>query len=250
MTDVAPEQVVPLKGMRKAIADNVMQSLLTTAQVTSFYEIDARPLVELRTKLRGLAANADAPIGYDAILVAAVAAILPAHPLLHARIGDSGITVAGSPNVGLAVALDDSFGFGGGLIVPVIHSANTKSVRVIAAELVAKVERARSKKLEPGDVQGGTFTISNLGGLPGAEYWRGATPIINGQQSAILAVGRIRDSVVVGPDRAPEVRPTLALSLTHDHRLVDGAPAGAFVEDLVSILADSDRFVADGRDLE
>jgi pyruvate dehydrogenase E2 component (dihydrolipoamide acetyltransferase) len=240
VTDPADEQVVPLKGIRKSIAANVMQSLRTTAQVTSFYEIDAEPLIALREALRSGAP--DVRVGYDAILVAAVAMVLPEHPLLQARITDDGIVLAASPNIGIAVALDESFGFGGGLIVPVIHDADHKTIGEIAAELADKVTRARSKTLEPADVRGGTFTISNLGGLPGADHWRGATPIINGEQSAILAVGRMRDAVVVGPDRTPVVRPALALSLTHDHRLVDGAPAGAFIDDVVDALADPARF--------
>jgi pyruvate/2-oxoglutarate dehydrogenase complex dihydrolipoamide acyltransferase (E2) component len=242
VTDPAHDEVVPLKGIRRAIATNVMQSLRTTAQVTSFYEIDAEPLVRLRDEFR--ARKSGAPVGYDALLVFAVAMVLPAHPLLQARVTDAGITLSRTPNIGIAVALDESFGIGGGLIVPVIRNAGKKTVDEIATELADKVARARSKTLEPGDVQGGTFTISNLGGLPGADHWRGATPIINGEQSAILAVGRIRDAVVVGPDRTPVVRPTLALSLTHDHRLVDGAPAGAFVDDLVDALADPGRFTS------
>src|SRR5262245_15073029 len=107
-----------------------MQSLRTTAQVTSFYEIDAEPLVALREEIRSQ--EPDASVGYDAILVAAVAMVLPTHPLLQARVTDAGIALAPSPNIGIAVALDESFGFGGGLIVPVIRDADTKTVDAIA----------------------------------------------------------------------------------------------------------------------
>lgn len=227
-----PQSTQPLTGIRKAIAANLITSLQTTAQVTSFYEVEAQPLMVTR------AASADqqVPVGYDAVLAWACARALRAVPVVNARIVDGDIVYPAEVNVGVAVALDESFGVGGGLIVPVIYNADTKSIPEIAAELAEKVERARSRRLGPTDVQRGTFTISNLGGLPGAAYWRGATPIINGSQGAILAVGRIRDAaVVVGG--AVTVRPVVPLSLTHDHRLIDGAPAGAFIEQIMLELA-------------
>ena len=223
---------VPLRGMRKRIARNVFESLQTTAQVTSFYDIDASGLVALRARVR-VAHNHAPAIGYNALLVAAVAAALRAEPTVNARIEGNNIVTPSQVDVGFAVALDEAFAFGGGLIVPVVCDADTKSLAEIEAELGDKVDRARSKALLPEEVTGGTFTISNLGSLPGASHWRGATPIATVGQSAILAVGRLRDAIVVGDDRTPTVGSVLPLSLTHDHRLIDGSVAGAFIDAMV-----------------
>ena len=233
MTASDPD-AVPVGSMRKAIARNLMASLQQTAQVTSFFEIDATPLLERRAALNG----SGTPVGFDAILVAAVARALREQPLLNGCLVDDRFVPSAAVNVGVAVALDESFGVGGGLVVPVVAGADTKSVAAIAEELADKVRRARERALGPDDMAGGTFTISNLGGLPGAAYWRGATPIISGRQSGILAIGRIREAVVVGPEHRPGVRPVVPLSLTHDHRLIDGAAAGSFVEQLVLALSE------------
>ncbi len=232
-------ELVPLTGIRRVIATNLPASLQSTAQVTSFFDVDATALVRARDQLR----SRGDMVGYDAILVAAAARALRRVRIVNAHIADGQIVFPVHVNVGVAVALDESFGIGGALIVPVIFDADTKSAPQISADLAEKVARARAKRLGPTDVQRGTFTISNLGGLPGSGAWRGATPVINGNQGAILAVGRVRDAAVV-IDGAVAVQPLLALALTHDHRLIDGAPAGAFIEELVGEFAHAADYAA------
>jgi pyruvate/2-oxoglutarate dehydrogenase complex dihydrolipoamide acyltransferase (E2) component len=215
-----------------------MASLQATAQVTSFYEADACRVVELRQELSAELARSDRPVPYNAFFVAAAARSLKLLPLLGAHISGHEVVVPSDIGIGLAVALDETFGLGGGLVVPVVQKADTKSVIEIELELDDKAQRARSKALRPDDVAGGTFTVSNLGGLPGSRYWRGATPIISGDQSAILAIGRVHAGVIVDDGGAPTVRPILSLSLTHDHRLIDGVVAGKFIEVFVSSFSD------------
>ena len=220
---------VPLRGMRKRIARNVFESLHESAQVTSFYEIGAGGLVELRERARP--EHDEGPkVGLSSLLVAAAAAALRAEPIVNSRIEGNSIVMPSQVNIGVAVALDESFAFGGGLIVPVVFDADAKSLPEIEVDLADKVDRARSRSLAPDELTGGTFTISNLGGLPGSSHWRGATPITTKGQSAILAVGRVRDAIVVGDDRMPTVGTVLPVSLTHDHRLIDGSVAGAFID--------------------
>jgi pyruvate/2-oxoglutarate dehydrogenase complex dihydrolipoamide acyltransferase (E2) component len=222
---------VPLAGIRRSISSNLHASLQSTAQVTSFFQIDATALVAARD---GYAGRGE-PLSFDALMVAAAARALRKVVIVNAHIDGDSIVFPNEVNVGVAVALGEEFAVGGGLVVPVVFAADAKSPPQVEADLSEKVGRARQRRITAADVQGGTFTVSNLGGLPGSAYWRGATPVINGKQGAILAVGRAHDAAVV-VDGQVQVRKTLSLALTHDHRLIDGGPAGAFIDALVEEL--------------
>jgi pyruvate dehydrogenase E2 component (dihydrolipoamide acetyltransferase) len=215
-----PAEPQPVTGMRRTIARQMVESLHTMAQLTLWTEVDVTELVRLRERLRR-----DFELTYTDLLVQAVAHALEQHPALNASLVDDRIHRHAEIHIGLAVALAD------GLIVPVIREANRKRLSVIARETKDLAARAHTGQLGMADVTGATFTITNLGQY-GIE---GFTPIINPPEAAILGIGRIaekpacyRGSVVP--------RHLVTLSLTHDHRLVDGAPAAAFLRTVAEML--------------
>jgi pyruvate dehydrogenase E2 component (dihydrolipoamide acetyltransferase) len=219
-------ETVPLDGIRRVVADRMWESLQRTAQLTLTMEADATALVDLRGHLVPAAkVYGHRPPTYTDLLVYLVARVLPRHPLLNSSLVGEGtgreIAVWQEINVGVAVALER------GLVVPVIKGADTKPLQTLSQELAGAAERARAGRLEMDDLLGGTFTITNLGQME-VEYF---TPIINPPQAAILGLGRIlKKPAVVGDEVV--ARQTLPLSLTFDHRVVDGAPAGAFLRDV------------------
>jgi pyruvate dehydrogenase E2 component (dihydrolipoamide acetyltransferase) len=221
----APEpagQVVPFAGIRKVVAERLTESLRTMAQVTIAREVDAGDLVARRVALAaGFEAATGIRLTYTDLLVQAVAELLADHPLLNASLTEQGIVSAPAVHMGVAVALED------GLIVPVIRDAGSRPLAELARDRVDLAAKAQAGTLSMDEVEGGTFTISNLGSF-GADAF---TPIVNPPQCAILGVGRIVDKPVA-VDGQVEVRPTMWLSLTFDHRIVDGAPAARFLQQL------------------
>jgi pyruvate dehydrogenase E2 component (dihydrolipoamide acetyltransferase) len=220
-------QVVPFAGIRKVVAERLTESLQTMAQVTIAREVEAGGLVARRAALAaGFEAATGVRLTYTDLLVQLVAELLADHPLLNATLTDQGIVLSPAVHMGVAVALED------GLIVPVIRDAGTRSLAELARDRVDLAAKAQAGTLTMDEVEGGTFTISNLGSF-GADAF---TPIVNPPQCAILGVGRIADkpAAVAG---AVEVRPTMWLSLTFDHRIVDGAPAARFLQQLGDRLA-------------
>jgi pyruvate dehydrogenase E2 component (dihydrolipoamide acetyltransferase) len=219
-------ETVPLDGIRRVVADRMWESLQRTAQLTLTMEADATALVDLRGHLVPAAkVYGHRPPTYTDLLVYLVARVLPRHPLLNSSLVGEGsgreIAVWQEINLGVAVALER------GLVVPVLKGADQKPLQTISQELAGAAERARAGRLEMADLAAGTFTITNLGQME-VEYF---TPIINPPQAAILGVGRIlRKPAVVGDEVV--ARQMLPLSLTFDHRVVDGAPAGAFLRDV------------------
>lgn len=169
-------------------------------------------------------------VTYTDLLVGQVAAALRRHPRLNARWEDGAVVPGDRIHVGIAVALDD------GLIVPVIHDADTLSLAEIAERRRSLVEAARAGRLHPEDVRGGTFTITNLG-MYGVDAFNA---ILNPPQAAILAVGRISERVVA-EDGQPVVRPVAVLTLSCDHRVVDGARAAQFLDDLARLIEGPDE---------
>ena len=168
------------------------------------------------------------------LLVALVARVLVKHPRVNASWTREGVRANPEINIGIAMAVDD------GVVAPVIHNAANSTLAEIAAQRRDLTERARSGKLRPADIAGGTFTISNLG-MFGVDAF---TAIIIPPQAAILAVGRIADRVVpvgVGPEAHPGVRPMMTLTLSSDHRVVDGARAAEFLRDLVEAILNPHR---------
>jgi pyruvate dehydrogenase E2 component (dihydrolipoamide acetyltransferase) len=167
------------------------------------------------------------------LLVRVCAAALAEHPRVNASWRDGAIVAHDRIDVGIAVATDD------GLVVPVVHGADGMSLQDLGAERARLVEAARAGRLRPEDVQGGTFTISNLG-MYGVDAF---LAIVNAPQAAILAVGRIVDRVVA-VDGAPAVRPTITLGLSFDHRVVDGARGAAFLDTLAGLLEEPAALVS------
>jgi pyruvate dehydrogenase E2 component (dihydrolipoamide acetyltransferase) len=212
----APE-AAPWQGMRKRIAARMFQSLQTSAQLTITTEADVTDMVHRRARL-----HAGQPITYNDLLVHAVGRALREHPRLNATVDGQGTRVQSEVNVGVAVALDE------GLIVPVIRNADRKSPAEIAQESRELAEKARAGTVAVDEVSGGSFTVSNLG-MYGVDAF---TPIIDLPQVAILGVGRVREKPVVYEGEIA-IRHTLTLSLTFDHRAVDGVPAAQFLQSVV-----------------
>ena len=212
----------PLSIMRKRIAEHMLRSRATAAHVTTVIEVDMSRVVLRRAELKPSLAQRDVPLTYLAFVARATVDALNEQPVLNASIEGEEIVYHDDVNLGVAVALDD------GLIVPVIRQAQRLSLEGLAAAIADVSARARSKRLEPGEVQGGTFTITN----PGRFGTVLATPIINQPQVAILDLEAIvkRAVVVENPDGdSIAIRPVTNLCLSFDHRALDGADAARFL---------------------
>ncbi|MFN2275304.1 MAG: dihydrolipoamide acetyltransferase family protein [Anaerolineales bacterium] len=213
--------LIPLEGLRKTIADRMQASAQNAPHITFDVQADMTRAMEFR-----IFANERAPQGLNvsmtALLVKIVAASLRRHRGMNAFMREDGILLMPNVNVGVAVAIDE------GLIVPVIHDADLKSLYQIAYEVKDQSERARSGRLMPDDVAGGTFTISNLG-MFGIDRF---TAIINPPQVGILAVGKTETRFVPDADGSPVARPMMTLTLSADHRALDGAQAARFLADV------------------
>ena len=221
-TGVAPETVVPLTGVRRVIGERMSRSAFSAPHVTLMTEAEATNLVSARTQLNEeLAAGeaSDVKISFNTLLVALVARALHEHPYLNARLADDGIHLLGEINIALAVDTER------GLVTPVLRDVNHLALAEIQRGYDAVIARAMAGASQPQDYEDATFTITNLGSLD----IDGFTPIINPPQAAILGVGRIIEKPVAR-DGATVVRPMVTLSLSFDHRIVDGAPAARFLQ--------------------
>ena len=203
------EEILPLTQMRKTIADRMVKSRQTSAHVSTFFEADYSGVAAFR---------AGRDLTYLPFVVRAVTRALRDVPIVNSAWGDQGIVIKKDLHIGIATALED------GLLVPVIRHADRKGLMQLAKEIADVAERARSKKLNPDEVQGGTFTITNHGGF-GSLF---SAPIIHQPQIAILGVGAIQKRAVVIND-AIAIRPMGYLSLSFDHRVIDGATADQFM---------------------
>ncbi len=213
-------KIEPLSGMRSIIAERMGASARTTAPITLQSVVDATEFVALREKLKeALAEELGFSVGYHDLLTAIVARCLKEFSYMNVRLEEEGIRHLEHINIGLAVDTKR------GLLVPVIDDADQKSIKELARESRDLITRAREGKSLPDELTGGTFTITNMGML-GIDSF---TPIINMPECAILGVGRIRPEPAV-VDGEIAVRQHMWLSLTVDHRLVDGAPGGRFLQ--------------------
>jgi len=216
-------EVIPLQGVRRTIAERMTASYRTAPHITLTIRVDMGAFEEVRAQLNAKAKAAKQPrVSVTALIVKAVAWALKHHPRLNSSLRGEEIHLLPEINVGVAVALEE------GLIVPVVQQADHKSVAKIAAEVNDLTARAREGRLTPADVAGGTFTVSNLGPF-GIEQF---TAIINPPQAAILAVGVTRPEAVVAEGNQLIVRPVMRMTLSADHRIVDGAVAARFLADL------------------
>ena len=220
------EQRLPLSPVRRVTAERMAASAHTTAPVTLTTEADATELVRLRQQLKEDAFQGDSHFAltpsYTDLLVKLAAQALREHPQLNARFEGESIVQPAAVHIGVAVDTER------GLLAPVLRDAHAKSLRQITEETAALIEQARDGHARPDDLRGGTFTITNLGMYEIDAF----TPIINLPECAVLGVGRIiAKQVVVDADaERVAVRQMMFLSLTFDHRLVDGAPAARFLQ--------------------
>jgi len=203
------EELLPFTQMRKTIADRMVKSRQTSAHVTTFFEADFSSIAKFREGRH---------LTYLPFVVRATTRAIRDVPIVNSSWGEQNIMVKKDIHMGIATALDD------GLLVPVVRYADRKGLTQLAKEIADLAERARSKKLNPEEVQGGTFTITNHGGF-GSLF---STPIIHQPQIAILGVGAIQKRAVIIDD-AIAIRPMGYLSLSFDHRVIDGATADQFM---------------------
>jgi pyruvate dehydrogenase E2 component (dihydrolipoamide acetyltransferase) len=218
---------IPLRGMRAAIAENMYRSLATSAQLTLMGEIDMSETVKLRETLVKQAETLGTTITYTDLFVFLIARVLRDYPIVNSSIVDKEIVLWEDINIGVAVVMDD------GLIVPVVRNADKKSIVDISRTIKDLGTKAREKRLEPDEVSGGTFTITNLGARGGG--YRFETVIINPLESAILGTGGITDRVVVR-DSQIVIRPIMTYYFTYDHRVIDGAKAADFMASLIRLM--------------
>ena len=232
-SSTSSSQSIPLKGMRKTIADRMYDSLQQTAQLTMDMEVAMDSAIQLRSDLNELWTSEGIHITYTDLVLKAVAIALTKHPRMNASLLENEIQMNSEVNLGMAVALEE------GLIVPVIKDASNKSLKQISRETNDLSTRARSNNLQLDEVSNGTFTVTSLG-MFGVDTF---TPILNRPQTGILGVGRIYEGVTwVGEH--PRKTNFMRLSLTWDHRVIDGAPAAAFLSDVKQALEEPIQFVA------
>jgi pyruvate dehydrogenase E2 component (dihydrolipoamide acetyltransferase) len=229
----AGETLEPITAMRKGIAEHMRRSLDTSAHVTTTFEVDMSKVVAIRAELKKeYAEKHGVKLTFLPFIARATVDAIGKWPWMNAELRGESIVVKSFVNLGIAVALEG----GKGLIVPVVKNAEERNLLGMARAIIDVAERARTKKLMPDDVQGGTFTITNPGGF-GAIH---GTPIISQPQVGILDVEAIvkRPVVVEGEDGSDviAIRPMMNLCLSYDHRLVDGAYAAQFMRDLKTTL--------------
>ena len=223
LTEKDIRETIPITGIRKIIFDNMHASLSQSAQLTLHTEACAEAFVDLRQRLE----RSGEKISYNAVLIKTAAAALKLHPGMNASVVDGAMILWKQIHIGLAMDSDD------GLVVPVVRRPDEKSIGEINGELLDLILKVREKRLSPDDLVNGTFTITNLG-FGDVDYF---TPIIRPPESAILGVGRIvRRPVVQGDAVVAEQR--VGLSLTFDHRIIDGAPAARFFKTFKDMIED------------
>jgi pyruvate dehydrogenase E2 component (dihydrolipoamide acetyltransferase) len=217
---------VPLKGVRAIIADRMATSVHTTARVTLNMQVDATEFVNMRERLKlRLEQEWGFAPGYNDLLAQFVVAALSRFPYMNARLTADAIERLAHVNLGMAVDTER------GLLVPVVRRADKKSLREFCQEFRELLERARTGRMLPDDLTGGTFTITNLGMYDVMDF----TPIINLPEAAILGVGNIKPQPVARDDQVV-IRKIMHLSLAFDHRLVDGAPAARFLQHVKDLI--------------
>lgn len=217
-----------MSTMRLKIAEHMVLSKRTSAHVTTIHKVDMTRVARMRDRTKaGVEAQYGFSLTYLPFVTQAAVAALRQYPLINASIDGNNIIYHNEINIGIAVALEN------GLIVPVIRNADEKNVLGLQRAIVDLARRARSRQLKPEEVQGGTFSITNFGSFGSVT----ATPIINQPQVAILGVGTVEKTPVVIDD-AIAIRSIAYISLTFDHRLIDGAVGDQFVTKVRQVLED------------
>ncbi len=224
---VGPEQRIPLRGIRRIIAERMVKSRRTAAHVTHVDEVDMTDLVTVRQKMKTEAEATGVKLTFLPFIAKAVVRALKDHPYLNSSLDDEKgeIVIKKYYSIGIAAAAPD------GLVVPVVKEADKKSIMQIAREIEELSEKARAGKLELHELQGGTFTLTNIGSFGGVL----STPIINHPEVAIMGVHKIAPRPVVR-DGQVAIREMTYLSLSFDHRVLDGAEAALFTNDVIKYL--------------
>jgi pyruvate dehydrogenase E2 component (dihydrolipoamide acetyltransferase)/2-oxoglutarate dehydrogenase E2 component (dihydrolipoamide succinyltransferase) len=217
------KQTIPIKGMRRVIAERMVSSLSNSAQLSFLGEFDATELIQFRKALLNREKAIGVSVTYTEILVYAIARALKDHPDVNVSLIENEIKVWDDINIGVAVALGKE-----GLLVPVVKQADKKSLIEISQEVKSLVEKVRERKILPDEVTGGTFTLTSIGAV-GVSYYQ--TPVINQPESAILGTGPIRDEAVVKNGQIV-IAPMMPYSLTIDHRVINGFGAEQFLASL------------------
>jgi len=221
------KETVPLAGPRRIIAERMVYSAFTAPHINLSLRVDMSEAARLRARLlEPLLAKTGQRLSFTAILARAVATVLPRHPYLNGSLDGERVILWDDVHLGIAMSVDDY------LIVPVIREAQNRNLEQITVELGDLTERGRTRHLTPAEMAGSTFTISNLG-MFGIESF---TAIVNPPESAILAVGKIVDTLVGVVEGQVTVRPLMSLTICVDHRVVDGAAAARFLADLKDTL--------------
>jgi pyruvate dehydrogenase E2 component (dihydrolipoamide acetyltransferase) len=222
-------EVIPMKGVRKSTAKKMVESATKAVHVTTMDEANVTELVKIREREKKVAKERGIHLTYIPFIAKAVISSLKQYPYLNSSIDDEHeeIILKKYYNIGVAVDTQE------GLIVPVIKGADEKSILTIAQEMEHLSEKARTRKIDLADLKGGTFTITNIGFVGGKQ----ATPIINYPETAILATGRIYEKPIVQNDKVV-IRKVMPLSLSFDHRVIDGAMGARFLQTIIKYLED------------
>jgi len=230
------EERVPVRGLRKLVAERMAKSIHTTAQVTHVDEADMTELVLLREAFKGSAEKRGVKLTFLPLMIKAVIPALKEYPYVNASLDEQmgEIVLKKSYNIGIATDTEN------GLVVPVVKDADKKDVFEIAAEIQQLAARARAGQLTLDDVHGSTFTITNQGSVGGLF----ATPIINYPESAILGTHKISKRPLVREGKI-EIRDVMYLSLSFDHRILDGAYAARFVNRVIGVIQDPKLLLAE-----
>jgi len=230
-------EAVPMKGVRKSAARRLSESARTAVHVTHMDEADVTELVKIREKEKAIAQKEGINLTYVPFVLKAVIAALKQYPYLNSSVDDENeeIILKKYYNIGVAVDTED------GLIVPVVKGADQKSILKIAQEIQSLAEKTRARQVDLADLKGGAFTITNIGYIGGTH----ATPIINYPETAILAMGRIIEKPAVR-DGKITIRKLMPLSLSFDHRVIDGAMAARFVNAIIKYLEDPSLLLLEG----
>jgi 2-oxoglutarate dehydrogenase E2 component (dihydrolipoamide succinyltransferase) len=224
--DIVPGELLPHTIVRRRIAEHMLNSKKASPHVTTVMEADLKNVVEHRQDNKILFSKDGVNLTFTAYFIVATVKALKAHPIVNSSWTEEGIQIHKEINIGMATSMGEE-----GLIVPVIKMADRLSILGLAKSINDLADRARNHQLKPDEVQGGTFTITNHG-TSGSLF---ASPIINQPQCAILGIGMIQKRVVVIED-AIAIRPMVYLSLTFDHRILDGAIADNFLAKVVESL--------------
>jgi len=217
---IASDRIEPFSPMRSQIADHMVISRETSVHVTTVFEVDMTRIAKLRQKHKKRYEESGVKLSFMPFILNAVTRGISQYPVMNSAVVDRSVAYRQDVNLGMAVAVD------WGLLVPVIRNADEKSLLGLARSVGELAERARTRKLGPDDLQGGTFTVTN----PGVFGSLFGTPIINQPQVAIMCVGTITKRPVVTEDDAIAIRHMMYLSLSFDHRVIDGATGDRFMK--------------------